>query len=170
MTPEGRQKLREVARAVKLRDTGSSSPLTRGPTSDRWILQTSNSFRRIGTRFGDGDVLCATKHPHDGWPDLLGASGVLDYIVAAQPHVVTALLDDLDAAEDKLQESHAIVEKITEIEMRLDKVRAALDVAVVKLSTADAIADVRGALAIIQGALVDQTTPMTPPPPPETEQ
>jgi hypothetical protein len=67
-----------------------------------WQLQTSNSFRRIGTTYGDGDVLCGTKHPIDGHPDLLAASGVLDYIIAAQPSVVLSLLDDIDALTSKL--------------------------------------------------------------------
>jgi len=34
-----------------------------------WTVSTSNSFRRISSADGDGDVLRATKHP-DGWPDL----------------------------------------------------------------------------------------------------
>ena len=95
MTHEERTALREAADAVVLRDSGTLSPLGRRPTEDRWTLQTSNSFRRIGAR-GDGDVLCGTKHPIDGQSDLLAAPGVLDYIVAAQPRVVIALLDFVD--------------------------------------------------------------------------
>jgi hypothetical protein len=83
-----------------------------------WALQTSNSFRRIGGR-GDGDVLCATTHPVDGHPDLLAAPGVLDYIVAAQPRVVLALLDELDRCEETLKlsrehhaEDHAELERL----------------------------------------------------------
>lgn len=76
----------------------------------RWSLQTSNSFRRIGCH-GDGDVLCGTKQPSDGHPDLLAAPGVLDYIVAAQPRVVIALLDQIDALEARCAEHVTAVER-----------------------------------------------------------
>lgn len=76
----------------------------------RWQLQTSNSFRRIGRELGsighasykdaeivsDGDILCAITHPHDRMPDLLAKPGVLEYIVAAQPTIVLALLDEIE--------------------------------------------------------------------------
>lgn len=78
---------------------------------ERWALQTSNSFRRIGCH-GDGDVLCGTKHPIDGHPDLLAAPAVLDYIVAAQPEVVLALLDALVLAENKLEVARDLCRKI----------------------------------------------------------
>lgn len=79
------EKLREAA--VR---TVSSTP------SGEWKLQTSNSYRRIGTHYGDGDVLCAVTQWRDGHPDLHAAPGVLDYIVAAQPRVVLELLDEID--------------------------------------------------------------------------
>lgn len=41
--------------------------------SDRWELQTSNSFRRVGTSRADGRVLRGTTQRHDGHPDLQGA-------------------------------------------------------------------------------------------------
>ena len=87
-----------------------------------WQLQTSNSFRRIGTVFGDGDVLCATTHPHDRHPDLTGASGVLAYIVAAQPRVVIQLLDDVSALEDKLAAAKALCDRIDDVQAKLIKV------------------------------------------------
>jgi hypothetical protein len=107
VTKEDRQALRIAARAALL--------ATSMKTSDRhavlacdWQLQTSNSFRRIGTQGrGDGDVLCATTHPVDHHPDLLAPSGVLDYIVAAQPRVVLELLDYIDKIE---QESVHMIE------------------------------------------------------------
>lgn len=70
---------------------------------DRWELQTSNSFRRVGTHRADGNVLRGTTQRHDGHSDLQGAPGVLDYIVAAQPRAVISLLEDLDFAEEKLR-------------------------------------------------------------------
>lgn len=117
MTPEDRQKLRATAlmamNAVRarVRDTNALFP------SD-WKLQTSNSFRRIGAH-GDGDVLCGTKHPIDGQPDLLGAPGVLDYMIAAQPRVLIQLLDDVAALEDKLEKASAVTHKIEDVERRL---------------------------------------------------
>lgn len=64
-----------------------------------WELQTSNSYRRIGTTRGDGDVLCATTHPRDRHPDLLAPSCVLEYLVAVQPKIGLDLLDDLAVVE-----------------------------------------------------------------------
>jgi hypothetical protein len=94
MTREQRQQLRDVALRAS-RATGEAV----------WELQTSNSFRRIGTvatpghHGGDGDVLCAITQRGDNCPDLLARSGVLDHVVAAQPRVVLALLGQLDEAE-----------------------------------------------------------------------
>lgn len=110
MTGDERQKLRKVARFA------ANSALARSlerdaPLAVDWQLQTSNSFRRIGA-YGDGDVLCGTKHPVDGQPDLLAAPGVLDYIVAAQPRAVIQLLDDVEAADDKLHRTRTFAEKL----------------------------------------------------------
>lgn len=112
MTPEDRQKLRETALAA----LHATSPM-----GVCWEVQTSNSFRRIGGHgHGDGDVLCGTKHPIDGHPDLLAPSGVLDYIVAAQPRVVLELLDYIDALENRL-------DRLDEIEPQLIKMREAVE-------------------------------------------
>lgn len=99
MTLDDRQKLRLTAQTA-LNGTRAKVTERRAALAGSWKLQTSNSFRRIGAH-GDGDVLCGTKHPIDGQPDLLAAPGVLDYIVAAQPSVVLELLDMLDVAEDR---------------------------------------------------------------------
>lgn len=122
MTQQEREALRESAREAAAA-TPPRSAVERALA--RWTLQTSNSFRRIGCH-GDGDVLCGTKHPVDGHPDLLSPRGVLDYIVAAQPRVVLGLLDDLDAAEARLAEARAICEKTEAIEQRLFQVNANL--------------------------------------------
>ena len=87
MTVEQTRRLRELALT-----------LTRGDLRRPWSVQTSNSFRRIGTDRGDGDVLCAVKQPSDGQPDLHAPADVLDYIVAAHPLVVLELLDQVDRA------------------------------------------------------------------------
>jgi hypothetical protein len=82
-----------------------------------WHLQTGCSWRRIGTNFGDGDVLCPVKHPHDGWPDLAGDQASWRYIVAAHPGVVTALLDRLEAVERARDEvSAALAETRAQLE------------------------------------------------------
>lgn len=117
MTSDDRQLLRDAA-LVALRATPPRSSVER--VLDRWRLQTSNSFRRIGSR-GDGDVLCGTKHPIDGHPDLLAAPGVLDYVVAAQPRVVLQFLDDVDALEDKLRKVEGVCGKLAGVESLLDQ-------------------------------------------------
>ena len=121
MTKEERQKLREAALEAqhgvisRAQDRGAGSQLrvAWGLQISKlpWALQTSNSFRRIG-QFGDGDVLCALTQRSDGHPDLQGAPGVLDYIVAAQPIAVLDLLDQLDAAE-------ILCRKVGDMEQRL---------------------------------------------------
>ena len=115
MTKEERQQLREAARAAQ------NGTIDRLPVGRRmawvanWKLQTSNSFRRIGTLYGDGDVLCATKHPCDAHPDLLAAPGVLNYVVAVQPRVVLKLLDDVDMLEEKLVDALSLGEAIMDL-------------------------------------------------------
>lgn len=116
MNLDDRQKLRSAALAA----IAATPPRTSVQRAlGRWELQTSNSFRRIGCH-GDGDVLCGTKHPRDGHPDLLAPAGVLDYIVAAQPRVFLELLDYVDMIELKL-------ERLDEIERQLLKMRGAVD-------------------------------------------
>ena len=104
LTADARQKLREASLAALDGTRNRLNPPHTSLTTD-WQLQTSNSFRRIGTPYGDGDVLCATTHQRDRHPDLLAAAGVLDYIVEAQPSAVIALLDDLEAVENKLEQA-----------------------------------------------------------------
>src|SRR5271169_2707806 len=87
MTVEQSRRLRELALLV-----------TNGELRRPWSIQTSNSFRRIGTDRGDGDVLCAVTQRSDGHPDLHAPAGVLDYIVAAHPLVVLELLRQRDRA------------------------------------------------------------------------
>ena len=118
LTCDERQKLRNAALAAV---NGTRAQVHRATFAD-WELQTSNSFRRIGTLHGDGDVLCGTKHPIDGHPDLLAAPGVLDYVIEAQPRVVIQLLDDVEALEDKLDQARVISRTIATVDARLDKV------------------------------------------------
>ena len=110
MTLEERQKLRDAA-VMAAKATPPRTSVER--VLSRWEVQTSNSFRRIGCH-GDGDVLCAITQRSDNHPDLHAPPGVLDYIVAAQPRVVLALLDQLDEAEQQIA-------RTTEINARLDE-------------------------------------------------
>jgi hypothetical protein len=87
MTVEQTRRLRE--RALRI---------TAGELRRPWSIQTSNSFRRIGTDRGDGNVLCAVTQRADGHPDLHAPPGVLDYIADAHPLVVLELLDQRDRA------------------------------------------------------------------------
>ena len=121
MDHEGRQALRDAALAA-VNGTRARRDVRRAAIAADWTLQTSNSFRRIGGH-GDGDVLCGTKHPIDGHPDLLAPPGVLDYIVAAQPSVVLALLDQIDALENKLGAAKILRARIVvDVDGRLDEV------------------------------------------------
>ena len=95
MSPQELKALREAAKAV---------------LSDRWELQTSNSFRRIGTVRGDGNVLHGTTQHYDGYPDLQAAPGVLDYIIAAQPSHVLALIENFDVVTSRFQRALDLVE------------------------------------------------------------
>lgn len=72
--------------------------VTRGDLRRPWSVQTSNSFRRLGTDRGDGNVLCAVNQPSDGHPDLHAAPHVLDYIVAAHPFVILQLIRERASA------------------------------------------------------------------------
>jgi hypothetical protein len=112
LTHEERQKLREAAIAATKSVNANARDMS-GRLPGDWELQTSNSWRRIGAH-GDGDVLLPTSHPRDRHPDLTAPSGVLHYIVAAQPNVVLRLLDQLDAAE-------VLLSRLAEVEKHLDE-------------------------------------------------
>lgn len=107
MTKEERIKLRDAALAA-IDGVRNHDERKREASKTRWELQTSNSFRRIGTHgCGDGDVLHAMTQRSDGHPDLVGAPGVLAYIIAAQPNVLLALLDGFEELEAELERVRA---------------------------------------------------------------
>jgi hypothetical protein len=112
MTAEQSNKLRELALLV-----------TSGDLRRPWSVQTSNSFRRIGTDRGDGDVLCAVTQRSDGHPDLHAAPGVLDYIVAAHPFVVLALLEQRDRAWHAVDHLRRKIEGHAEAFMEAETIR-----------------------------------------------
>lgn len=62
-----------------------------------WETWTSNSFRRISRKGGgDGDVLSATIHPHDGHPDLTWAKDQCDAICTIVNTLRCALAERTD--------------------------------------------------------------------------
>jgi hypothetical protein len=111
MSPDDREKLRSLATALLSAPTGL------------WELQTSNSFRRIGTPGGDGNVLCATKQRSDGHPDLLAASVVLSYIIASQPRAVLDLLDQIETLGKALGDAIAICDQFRGISANLERLK-----------------------------------------------
>jgi hypothetical protein len=168
MKREDRQKLRDAATTA----IAATPPYTSvARVLDRWELQTSNSFRRIGCH-GDGDVLCGTKQPHDGHPDLRAPHGVLDYIVAAQPRTVLVLLDALDSAETRLETAKALLEtakalddKIAAVDKKLASVAfvvAAIGAAAATLSDPnspiEAVADAHALIAQLTSKLREAHT------------
>jgi hypothetical protein len=127
--------------------------------SGRWSLQTSNSFRRIGTVRGDGNVLCGTIHHHDRHPDLKAALGVLDYIVAVQPCVVIRLIENLedvtikflrvlDFAEIGLERQGELLEEISAAILEYELTSGAV-------LNEDRFASARKSLEYLREALVD---------------
>jgi hypothetical protein len=130
VTPGERQKLRAAAWAA-VAATPSRTSVERA--LDRWELQTSNSFRRIGCH-GDGDVLCATTQRSDGHPDLLAPAGVLDYVIAAQPRAVLELIDDLQQCEEALtlsrkqhEEDHVELARLRDVDSKLQQAKILCD-------------------------------------------
>ena len=101
-----------ISEATRLRLRALAKAAPPGP----YQVQMSNSFRRIGTRHGDGDVLCAVTQRSDGHPDLHAAPGVLDLFAALDPATVLELLDFIDL--------HAVDEEYCdELEKRLERLK-----------------------------------------------
>lgn len=76
--------------------------LAAGPKPGPWYVQSSNSWRRIGTQRGDGDVLAPTTQT-DGHPDLAAPHETLAYIAACHPEAIRALLAERDALREALK-------------------------------------------------------------------
>ena len=62
----------------------------RGHTPGPWEWQNGCSWWRLGTRNGDGNVICPTTHPIDRHPDLIVSKEDRDLIEAA-PEMLDAL-------------------------------------------------------------------------------
>lgn len=81
--------------------------LAREATPGPWELQDGSSWRRIGTRDGNGNVLCPYNSPSDQHPDLCAGRGEdvyanLRFIVAANPSAVLSLLSRVKELEGAL--------------------------------------------------------------------
>lgn len=77
-------------------------------TPGPWMVQDGCSWRRIGTRHGDGDVLCPTNHHRDNHPDLTAGRGHDTYanlhsIAAANPATIKSLIAELREARGLLK-------------------------------------------------------------------
>lgn len=96
ISPTQRTEWRKIAEAA-----------TPGP----WELQDGSSWRRIGTREHDGNVLCPTNHPVDRHPDLQAGRGEdtyanLRHITTFDPPTIISLLDALDERERQIEAAH----------------------------------------------------------------
>lgn len=81
-----------------------------GPTPGPWRVQDGCSWRRIGSDLGDGDILRPVVNQNDGWPDLAARQETLNYIAAANPSVIRALLAERDALRHALETMVEMVE------------------------------------------------------------
>ena len=79
--------------------------LDAGPTPGPWRVQDGCSWRRIGSDLGDGDILRPVVNQNDGWPDLAARRETLNYIAAANPTIIRALLAERDAMKATLEEA-----------------------------------------------------------------
>jgi len=74
----------------------------RRATPGPWTWWTSNSFRRLSSPKGDGDVLCGYRSPHDGVVDIVGSDHNKNFIATVrerEPVIAEALRDLLKALE-----------------------------------------------------------------------
>jgi hypothetical protein len=92
--------------------------IAREATPGPWELQDGCSWRRIGTRWHDGNVLCPTNHPTDHHPDLCAGRGEdvyanLRHITTFDPPTVLSLLSALKEAREALRPIAKIADHLT---------------------------------------------------------
>ncbi len=85
--------------------------LASGPAPGTWRWWTSCSFRRLSSDAtgGDGDVLHATVHRHDNHPDVWATEPTMDFIAAANPVAMRAILSDRVAAHLEVARLRALL-------------------------------------------------------------
>jgi hypothetical protein len=85
-------------------------------TPGEWRWWTSNSWRRLtahaadGSCERDGDVLCPVVHPIDRHPDCSISEADQEYIAAAHPQAILALLDEITALRKRLEDAEQLVQ------------------------------------------------------------
>lgn len=80
-------------------DQDKMRALAKAAPGGGWETWTSNSWRRVYA--GGNPAITPCVHPHDNHPDLTFAPGVREWIEAATPDVIVALLDKMDAMESE---------------------------------------------------------------------
>lgn len=93
----------------RLRDLLANA--TPGP----WMVQDGCSWRRIGTRQHDGDVLRPTNSRTDGHPDLTADDGMCRYNLEAIVETHNALPDLLTTLETLTEENARLREALSEL-------------------------------------------------------
>lgn len=68
-------------------------------TPGPWHVQDGCSWRRIGTRWGDGDVICPITQRVDNHPDLHAKRDDLEYIAACYPAIILSLIEVAESAK-----------------------------------------------------------------------
>lgn len=135
-------------------------------TPGEWEVQDGCSWRRVGTRGRDGNVICPTNHPADRHPDLCARDSysVTDNLLLAcalqnnLPTLLRALsaLDALEGVKGALEE----VENLRKVQLR--NALAGLRCAVARLITPEMVgpnvAVVKHALAETEAAYADEGT------------
>lgn len=80
-------------------DQDKMRALAKAAPGGGWETWTSNSWRRVYA--GGNPAITPCVHPHDNHPDLTFAPGVREWIEAATPDAIVALLDKMDAMESE---------------------------------------------------------------------
>lgn len=92
-----------------------------GVTPGPWMVQDSNSWRRIGRRYEgqDGGVLCPIKQ-NDGHPDLCAGRGQdtyknLRHIANCDPDTIRAMAKEIRESRARLRRTEAELAKAREV-------------------------------------------------------
>ncbi|HDR8953398.1 ead/Ea22-like family protein [Burkholderia vietnamiensis] len=80
-------------------DQDKMRALAKAAPGGGWETWASNSWRRVYA--GGNPAITPCVHPNDNHPDLTFAPGVREWIEAATPDAIVALLDKMDAMESE---------------------------------------------------------------------
>jgi len=115
-------------------------------TPEPWHWATSNSYRRLSSARGDGDVLYGSVHPIDGVVDVVGKDADKNFIAAARSreHVLASSLHGLlkalvpcleknqlsaDGFIEILEDNRRLRARVAELEAREERDQRARDIA-----------------------------------------